>query len=210
MAIQISSRLARKWKAVTLANSIVHPAAPVTPSQRVTFIGDENMDESTEGHPYSWPETFIISGCVGSLVPTYHAFPGFYLTADFTTACADAAEDNADLIFISIGANDDNSGSIGGMQETVGNGLNALRNSNPNATIYVLNTLPRYSNAEGQQVIILNNIRTAISQACVEMGVTCWNTLDWIDATGTVDGYALNDTGALNVAEQVCLGLHPS
>ncbi len=104
------------------------------------------------------------------------------------TACA---TDNADIIIMALGTNDNNAGNMATLQSAVEAGIDTVRGTNPNATVYYMNVLPRTTGAK-------NNIRAAIAAACTAKSVTCWDTVTdpWInDVTDTIDGLHPNTAG---------------
>ena len=84
------------------------------------------------------------------------------------------------------------------LHATAESGIAALKLSNPNATIYWMNVLPRWTDSTGVTEVAKGNIRTAIAAACTAQGVTCWDTytVPWIEASDTSDG--LHPTAAGN------------
>jgi hypothetical protein len=115
---------------------------------------------------------------------------GGIIDGSLATQVAAAATDDADAIIVASGTNDDNAGNMTTLQATVETNLAALKLSNPRATIYYMNVLPRWTDVGGGTEVDKGNIRTAIAAACTAQGITCWDTYTtpWIAATDTTDG----------------------
>jgi lysophospholipase L1-like esterase len=104
-----------------------------------------------------------------------------------------------------MGTNDDNAGNIATLQATVETAIDNLRASNPRATIYYMNVLPRWTDVGGGTVVDKSSIRTAIAAACTAKAVTCWDTFTdpWITAAQTSDGLHPTAAGHAAIAAQV-------
>ncbi len=113
-----------------------------------------------------------------------------------------AASDNANIIVIQLGTNDDNNGNMTTLQANAESGIAALKVSNPLATICWLNVLPRFDGPPYQDK---TNVRAAIAAACLSQGIVCWDTFTnpWITDADTSDHLHLNATGKAKVAAQV-------
>lgn len=124
---------------------------------------------------------------------------------DLDTQAAAAAGDNATKIIIALGTNDNNAGDMEALQAKVESNIIALKASNPNATIYYMNVLPRWTDNTGATPVDKSNIRTAIAAACTAQGVTCWDTLStpWITAAQTSDGLHPIAAGSQAIATQI-------
>jgi len=127
------------------------------------------------------------------------------IMADFATYVPYAAQDNANIIIIAYGTNDDNAGDMVALQAKVEEQIAILKISNLQANLYYLNVLPRWTNIGGGTVVDKSNIRTAIAAACVSQGVTCWDTFTtpWITAAQTLDGCHPTADGHAAIIAQV-------
>jgi lysophospholipase L1-like esterase len=114
---------------------------------------------------------------------------------------AAAANDQADVILIALGTNDDNTAGAAqtAIQAALGAGIDALKVSNANATLIVLNVWPRYDGAN------LDNIRASISTVCAAKGITCWDTYStpWFADGDTVDHLHPAAAGTAKIVTQV-------
>ena len=113
-----------------------------------------------------------------------------------------AANDNADIIIIEMGTNDT---TTTGLQAKVEENLIELKRDHPNATIYFMNILPRWTDQGGGTPVDKSGNRTAIAAACTAQSVTCWDTFTtpWIDAADTADGLHPNAAGYAKVGAAV-------
>jgi lysophospholipase L1-like esterase len=116
-----------------------------------------------------------------------------------------SASDRNNIIIIELGTNDDNAGNMTTLQASYEAGIIALKASNPLATIYALNVLPRWTDTGGGTVVDKSNIRTAIAAACTAQSITCWDTFTdpWITAAQTADGLHPTAAGHAAIAAQV-------
>ena len=116
-----------------------------------------------------------------------------------------AASDDADIIIIQLGSNDDNAGNMGTLQTAYEDGIIALKASNTNATIYAMNVLKRWANQTDGAEVDKSNIRTAIAAACTAQGITCWDTYTtpWIAQDETSDGIHPTAAGHAKIAAEV-------
>jgi hypothetical protein len=169
----------------------------------ISYIGDSIADASP-GFAYmvSWQYNN------GRANRISHAVPGAGVTAtasNFATQVTAAALDDADIIIIELGTNDDNAGNMTTLQATVETGINNLQINNPRAKIYYLNVLPKWTDSGGGTLVNKGNIRTAIATACASKGITCWDTYTtpWITAADTADGTHPTAAGHAKIATQV-------
>jgi len=135
-----------------------------------------------------------------------HAVGGNTIVGNLAAQATATAGDNAEVVIMALGTNDDNAGDMGVLQAAVEAGINTIRANNPRATIYYLNVLPRWTDAGGGTPVDKSNIRAAIAAACLVKGVTCWDTFTdpWINAGDTLDGVHPNTaTGMQKVAAEV-------
>ena len=116
-----------------------------------------------------------------------------------------AASDNADFIIIALGTNDNNTGDTPVLQAEAEENIVELKGSNPRATIYWMNVLPKWTDAVAGPEVDKGNIRTAIAAACTAQGITCWDTYTapWITQAQTTDGTHPTAAGHTAIAAQV-------
>jgi len=126
-----------------------------------------------------------------------HAVSGHIIMTNMDADVVAAESDNADVIILALGTNDDNAGDMNALQAEVEENLAELKVSNPNAEIYYMNILPRWTNVGGETPVDKSNLRTTIAAACAAQGITCWNTVTdpWITAADTDDGLHPNTLG---------------
>lgn len=119
-----------------------------------------------------------------------HAVGGQSIVANFAAQVAAAASDNADLILIQMGVNDNNAGNMATLSGIFETGIDALRLSNPNAIIIDVNVFPAWTDVGGGTPVDKSNIRTALFASCTAKGVTCIDTFTsaWITSAKTTDG----------------------
>jgi lysophospholipase L1-like esterase len=118
-----------------------------------------------------------------------------------------SANDDADIIVIALGSNDNNDGNMETLQAEYEENIEELRTLNSRATIYAMNVLPRWTDSSGEVEVDKSNIRTAIAAACAAQGVTCWNAYTWITAGQTSDGVHPTAEGSAAIAAQVLVRL---
>jgi lysophospholipase L1-like esterase len=134
-----------------------------------------------------------------------HAVTGHTIISNMDAQVTAAASDNADIIIIALGTNDDNAGNMAALQAEVEENIAELKVSNPNAKVYWMNVLPQWTDTGGGTPIDKSNIRTAITAACTAQGITCWDTFaaPWITAGQTSDGVHPNTAGHAAIAAQI-------
>jgi lysophospholipase L1-like esterase len=148
----------------------------------------------------SWAARLAQTHNQGHIRYNKYAVAGHSIMANMDAQTLSAADDNADLIIIELGTNDNNAGDMGALQAKVESNIDALRTSNPSATIFYMNVLPRFDGVDK------SNIRAAIVAACAAKSVTCWDTVTdpWIlEADTQADKYHLNDTGYAKITAEV-------
>ena len=176
--LSIYNMLQSACKLTILADSISLPTASWVPRVRDAY-------NSSQVQVTDW-------GVSGAHVMNDYA-------ENLTKQVGQAVLDDADKIIIELGTNDDNAGDMGDLQDMVETNLIALKASNPRATIYYMNVLPRSSGDK-------DLIRAAIAAGCAAQSVTCWDTTTspWINpATDTTDGIHPNAAGHVKIATEV-------
>lgn len=141
-------------------------------TKRLTWLGDSI---STFNYGYQ----LIVANTYNYGVNTLanHAVSGARIIDDMPSQVTAAASDNADIIVIEFGTNDDDP-----LRSTYETQLNALKASNANAHIYCLSILNRTPDNNR----LLKNPR--IQTACANAGVTFWDTEGWFDPSDNLDG----------------------
>jgi lysophospholipase L1-like esterase len=171
-----------------------------SPKSTVSFIGD-SITAWTSGA--TWAARFVGNYLGGRVVAQNHAVASMGILTGASNMAAQiisAANDNANKLIIAIGTNDDNSaGNLSALQTAYQNGIDAFRASNPSASVFALNVLPKWTNNTGSTPIDTSNIKTAISNACTAKGVPCPDTTGVIVAADTTDGTHLGPTGITKV-----------
>ena len=166
---------------------------------RFTFIGDSI---TYGGFPYMVVDKFNNGFCT----IINHGHSGDTIMANLDGQVAASATDNAQIIIIELGTNDNSAGDMAALQAKVESNIAALKLSNPNATIYYVNNLPRWTDVGGGTPADKATIRAAIIAACASQGITCWDTYTtpWIAAADTLDGVHPNiATGCGKVATEI-------
>lgn len=173
--------------------------ARATPA-RIAIIGDSiaAISNSTGVWPYPVARRYN----QGTVALSNHATTNMGVLVGTTNMAAQvtaAATDNADIIIMALGTNDNNAGDMGALQTAVENGIDTLRGTNPSAALYYMNVLPR---ASGDKSLV----RAAIVAACAAKSVPCWDTVTdpWIvPATDTSDGLHPNAAGNVKIRDRV-------
>ena len=164
----------------------------------ISILGDSIPDGW-----HDWPYYFARGHNNGETTVINHAVAGQSISANMDAQVVASAGDDADIIIINLGRNDNNAGDMGVLQAEIEENLIELGLSNPGAVIYFMNVLPAWTDVGGLTPIDLSNIRTAIAAACTAQGVTCWDTYTapWIVVGDTLDGTHLTLAGAEKVAD---------
>jgi lysophospholipase L1-like esterase len=196
-------------RAITNAEALAISKICLPDLPTVTFIGDSIAQASNLKYP-----DFVFNDKNGGYyrcIRRAYAGAGI-LDGAFAAQVTAAASDNADIIIVELGTNDDNAGNMATLQATAEAQLAILKASNPRAALYWLNVLPRWTDVGGGTPVDKGNIRTAIAAACTAKGVTCWDTFTapWIAAADTVDGLhptyiGQTGTGHRKIADQILL-----
>jgi lysophospholipase L1-like esterase len=199
---------AQSWKGsmsdVAILNRAITPAEALSIFQAshggytktVGLIGD-SITASTNAT--NWVGYTFGNYASGRTKILNHAVGGQSIMTDMDTQRTAAATDNADMIILALGTNDNNSGNMATLQAKVESNIDALRVSNPNATLYYLNVLPRFDGADKA------NIRTAIAAACAAKSVACWDTVTdpWIVQADTSDNLHPTAPGHVKITTQI-------
>ena len=135
-----------------------------------------------------------------------HGYTGQTIISHLAAQVSAAATDNAQLIIIHMGTNDNDAGDMGVLQAEVEEQLAILKSTNPRAGIYYMNVLPRWQDNTTGPEVSKGNIRAAIAAACAAQSVTCWDTYStpWIaQTTDTLDGLHPNDSGHAKILTEI-------
>lgn len=134
-----------------------------------------------------------------------HAVAGVGIINGMDAQVTASASDDSNIIIMELGTNDNNAGNMATLQAEVEENITELKVSNPHATIYYMNVLPRWTNNGGLTEVDKGNIRTAIAAACAAKSITCWDTYTapWITAAQTLDGLHPTAAGHAAIAVQV-------
>jgi hypothetical protein len=172
---------------ITDAEALTISKAALPGLQTMSFIGDSITYIS---NAQKYPLLVANEYHEGFYRRINHSQMGHSIADNFAAQVAEAAGDNANIIIIQLGRNDNNAGDMSALQTIIRNGLDALHASNPGATIYWRNVLPAWTDVGGGTPVDLSNIRAAVAAACAAKGVTCWDsfTTPWIAAGDTSDG----------------------
>lgn len=167
----------------------------ITDSITLSIIGDSIPISANAAS--NWPYMVRDSYNSGKVILKNHAVSGTSIVSGMDAQVIASGSDNANIIICQAGTNDDNAGNMITLQAEVEENLLELRSLNPNANIYYMNVLPRWTDVTGATPVDKSNIRTAISLACSARGIVCWDTYTdpWINASDTSDGLHPNITG---------------
>jgi lysophospholipase L1-like esterase len=171
------------------------------PWYRISIIGD-----SIPYNLSSWAYLLADQYKSGNTHLLNHGHSGDSIIGHMDTQVAASAGDNANIIIMELGTNDNNNaGNMAAIQAEVEAGITALRLSNPGATLYYMNVLPEWTNSGGVTEVDNSNVRTAIAAACTAKSVTCWDTYTtpWIAAADTLDGLHPSPAGHVKIIAQV-------
>ncbi|KKT30742.1 MAG: hypothetical protein UW18_C0011G0003 [Microgenomates group bacterium GW2011_GWF1_44_10] len=190
----IASRVATDAEIVALSKNL--------PQNTLTILGDSISVKSDTSY------TTLILSELTTYFNRNRAVASMGVVAGASNLAAQAtaaASDDADIIIIQLGSNDDNAGNMGTLQTAYEDGIIALKASNTNATIYAMNVLKRWANQTDGAEVDKSNIRTAIAAACTAQGITCWDTYTtpWIAQDETSDGIHPTAAGHAKIAAEV-------
>ena len=186
-------------RAATAAEMMDCYLATITPKV-IGIVGDSISTYSTNS--LKWLQIVRDGYNSGACAMISHAVSGETILTHMDAQVTAAAADNADVIICQLGTNDETGT---GVQAEVEENLIELKASNPRATIYYMNVLPRWTDTSGDTEVDKSYVRTPIAAACTAQGVTCWDTYStpWITAAQTSDGLHPNDAGHAAIAAEV-------
>jgi len=175
--------------------------APRATIYKLTTLGDSITASATTNWGYLVSQEWQ-SGNVGY---ANRAVSGQGIISNMDAQVVAAANDDANVIIIELGTIDDNAGNMTTLQAEAEENIAELKASNPNATIYWMNVLPRWADATTGAEVDKSNIRTAIATACTAQGITCWDTYStpWIAQDETADGLHPTAAGHAAIAAAV-------
>jgi lysophospholipase L1-like esterase len=168
---------------------------------RIAALGDS----ITASYNESWFFPFCKNYVLGGATAINHAVGGHSIMSNMDAQTVAVATDDADIIIIALGTNDNDAGDMTALQAEYAENIAELKASNPRATIYAMNVLPRWTDVGGGTVMDRSHIRAAIAAACTAQGITCWDTYTtpWIAAADTSDGTHPTAGGAVKIATEV-------
>jgi lysophospholipase L1-like esterase len=187
---------------VTPAEALNHYQAKTPYLQTFGILGDSITAQTSTS---SFVNLLSSSYLDGRIKIKNHAVDGQAIISNMDTQTVASANDNANIIIIELGTNDNNAGNMTTLQAEAEENIAELKASNPNATIYWLNVLPRWTNASGVTPVDKANVRTAIAAACTAQSITCWDTFTtpWITAALTSDGLHPTAAGHIAIFEEI-------
>ena len=180
---------------------------------KISFIGDSIGTDNS----FSFARGVVMGYGGKRNTYTNHAVGGAAIITtsgappDMAEQVASTASDDADIIIVELGANDNNAGDMVALQDEYEINIAALKISNPRARIYSMNVLPRWTDIGGGTETDKSNIRVAVAAACTAQGITCWDTRTdpWITSADTLDGTHPIAAGAIKISNRI-LGLLPA
>ena len=152
-----------------------------------------------------WPVSVYAGYKSGKADGRNHAVAGHSIMSNMDADVLAAANDGANGIIIALGTNDVDGGDMVALQAEVEENIIELKASNPLATLYYMNILPRWTDTGGGTPIDKSNTRAAIAAACLAQSITCWDTFTtpWITSAQTTDGTHLTAAGHTAIANNV-------
>jgi lysophospholipase L1-like esterase len=131
----------------------------------MTMIGD-----SIETQWNGWQNAVANSK---SVILKNHAVGGYgIVNGGLAIEVGAAAVDRANVAVIVLGANDDNAGNMTTLQAEFEVQLVSFKSTNPDAKIYVIGTLPAWTNNTNGPEVDKSNIRTALHAGATAYGAT--------------------------------------
>lgn len=166
----------------------------------ITVIGDSISQPST--NILKWTEIVRDGYNSGRTALVSHAVSAQTILDHMDAQVVAAANDDADIVIIEMGTNDT---TTTGLQAEVEENIIELKSNHPNATLYFMNILPRWTDAGGGTPVDKSAFRTAIAAACTAQSITCWDTYTtpWITAADTTDGLHPNAAGHSKIGTEV-------
>lgn len=160
------------------------------------LIGDSLMNRVGDDWVENIPDSYTIAN---------HAASSANIIDEMDGQVVAAVDDDNEIIILGLGTNDDNAGDMGALQAEVEENIIEIKTSNPRATVYYMNVLPRWTDVGGGTEIDKSNIRTAIEAASAAQGIVCWDTYSdpWIVPSDTSDGTHPDEAGSLKVWNKV-------
>ena len=164
------------------------------------IVGD-SISDVLDNYPDGYPDNFVPA--------SYNLNPFAYSGANIIDEGQDYVDfivgDVYDIIIIALGSNDNNGGDMGTLQTTAETMIDTVRTNNPNASVYWMNALPRWTDVGGLTEMEKGNIRTAVEAACTAQGITCWDTytVPWIVVADTLDGSHPTVGGGVKIYNEI-------
>jgi hypothetical protein len=171
--------------------------------KRISVIGDSIP--ASPGNTYGFPILLTKSYNYGNVYLMNHAVSGQSIMTHMDTQVTAAASDNADIIILQLGVNDNEAGDMVALQAELEENIVELQTSNPRATLYYMGVLPIFSGSGAHDPVPKPNIRGAQRAACLATGITFWDTYTdpWISYTDTVDYTHPNAGGHQKILAQI-------
>jgi hypothetical protein len=208
--LDISQRLAMNFNTgqpapLSIASARYAPLVRLGTSKKLTVISVLGESISQATNPATWPHGLGISYLSGATNLKDHAASGASIIADLDTQVVAAAGDEATIIILALGVNDNEGGDMAALQAKVETNILALKTSNPTATLYYMNILPQWTDSGGGTPIDNSLKRAAILAACTAKSITCWDTYTtpWITAAQTIDGLHPLALGHSSIVAQI-------
>ena len=177
--------------------------ASSTPShsiKRIAYIGDSITAESTT----IWVDQVQNEYMNGAVASMNHAIAGITIQNEMASQAALCANDNAHIIYVALGANDDNAGNMTTLRATYEAGLDALQTSNPDAVINLINVWPVWE-VDKVTPKDKSNIRTMIDTVGMARGLNVLEPFDetWYTGADTSDGVHPSAAGSAIIKAQI-------
>lgn len=195
------SDLAVTSRPITAAeNFLLASSAPSLRIKRIAYIGDSITANSTT----TWVDMVGSEYLSGAVASMNHAIAGITIQNDMASQAALCASDNAHVIYVALGANDDNAGNMTTLRATYEAGIDTLQASNPSAAIKLINVCPVWE-VDKVTPKDKSNIRTMIDAVGTARGLTVLQPFSeaWYTGAETSDGVHPSSTGDALIAARM-------
>lgn len=192
-------------RAITDAEAyLLASSAPSQRIKRIAYIGDSITAESTT----TWVDQVQNEYLNGAVASMNHAIAGTSIIGGMASQAALCATDNAHIIYVALGANDDNAGNMTTLRATYEAGLDTMQASNPSADMKLINVWPLWE-ADKTTPKDKSNIRAMIDAVGTARGLTVLQPFSeaWYTGADTSDGVHPAAAGSALIKTEIITGL---